>query len=109
MGRWPVSDATPIGKGRYKVAKHVEEPSKFAVMKENAHLWAACRSMQQLLAALMMELPGNIEAISFRIEDLESINPDMVKVELVEGDCHVRLVVPENLTNPTNPADLPVA
>lgn len=89
-----MSEPTPIGKHRFRVAKRLEEPSKFAVMRENEGLRAAAVSMRQLLAALMMELPENVEAISYKTADLECINPEMVEVELTATDCIVRLVVP---------------
>ena len=96
-----------MGKKRFRVAKRLEEPSKHAVMKENERLRASAVSMRQLLAALVMELPENVEAISFRIEDLECINPAMVQVELTEFDCNVRLVVPPDPdgTNGTDGTD----
>lgn len=78
---------------RYKAAAGREQ-SPYALKAENERLRASAVSMRQLLAALMMELPENVERISYRIEDLECINPEMVRVELVGPDCNVSLVVP---------------
>jgi len=64
---------TPIGKKRFKVAKRLIEPSKFAVMRENEQLRSKAVSMAQFLAALLMELPE--DSITFDIADAVAHRP----------------------------------
>ncbi len=85
---------TPIGRKRFKVAKRLVEPSKYAVMKENEELRAKAVCMTQLLAAVMMEIPENVEELQYKTDDLECINPAMVQVEIKDGICILRLVAP---------------
>lgn len=92
-----MAEPTPIGRKRFKVAKRLLEPSKYAIMRENEQLRLSAVSMRQLLAALMMELPDNVEKLIYKIRDLECINPEMVIVELTDEDCIVSLVVPDDL------------
>jgi hypothetical protein len=89
--------STPIGKKRFKVAKRVVEPSKFAVMRENEELRAKSVSMAQFMAALLMELPEDRLPLTYYIEDLETIHPLTVKIEF--GDKTVTL----SLTDPDQP------
>jgi len=92
---------TPIGKKRFKVAKRLIEPSKFAVMRENEQLRSKAVSMAQFLAALLMELPE--DSITFDIADLETIHPHTVKFDF--GDKTVTL----SLTDPERNDDDPSA
>lgn len=96
--------ATPIGKKRFKVAKRLEEPSKFAVMRENEELRAKAVSMAQFMAALLMELPEDKLPLTFDIADLETIHPHTVKI--VFGDKTVTLSLADD---PEHPEDDPRA
>jgi hypothetical protein len=81
----------PIGKKRYKVAKRLEEPSKYAVMRENADLRQKSITMAQLLAAVLMELPPDKLPLVFDNTDLECIHPHTVRLEFGETTLSISL------------------
>lgn len=94
----------PIGRRRYKVAKRLEEPSKFAVMRENADLRRKAITMAQLLAAVLMELPPEKLPLVFDNEDLECIHPHTVRLEFGETTLSIALQDPESEDDTPNTA-----
>lgn len=86
----------PIGRRRFKVAKRLEEPSKFAVMRENADLRRKSIVMAQLLAAVLMELPEDKLPLVFENDDLECIHPHTVRLEFGDTTLSISLQDPEH-------------
>lgn len=91
----------PIGRRRFKVAKRLEEPSKFAVMRENAELRQKSITMAQLLAAVLMELPPEKLPLVFDIDDLECIHPHTARLDFGEKTLSISLQDPEQSEDDT--------
>lgn len=95
---------TPIGRKRYKVAKRLVEPSKYAVMRENADLQRKAITMAQLLAAVLMELPEDKLPLVFDNDDLECIHPHTVRLEFGDKSLSISLQDPESENDAPNTA-----
>jgi hypothetical protein len=94
----------PIGRRRFKVAKRLEEPSKYAVMRENEELRRKSITMAQLLAAVLMELPPDKLPLVFDNADLECIHPHTTRLEFGETTLSISLQDPESEDDTPNTA-----
>ena len=95
-----MTDVTDITQARFTEAKAGLERSKAAVLAENKHLLEQAEGISQLLAAVLQRFGEDsihlhrVKELVFELPDIERWPPNMIAIEVVDGQARLFLKRP---------------